>query len=59
MKITTTTVKGLQNNTEQLINHVLTNDEVVYVESDKGTAVIITLDEWNAFRELLVHSMKG
>lgn len=59
MQIKTATVKALQNNTEKLINDVILNDEVLYVESDKGTAVIITLDEWNAFRELLVHSMKG
>lgn len=58
MQIKTATIKALQNNTEKLINDVILNDEALYVESDKGTAVVITLDEWNAFRELLAHSMK-
>lgn len=59
MKIKTASVKALQNNTEKLINDVILNDEALYVESDKGTAVVITLEEWNTFRELLVHSMMG
>ena len=53
----TTTVKALQSNTEQLINRIIANGDVVYVEAEKGTAVIITLDEWNAFRELLAYEM--
>ena len=58
MQIKTATIKALQNNTEKLINNVILNDEVLYIESDKGTAVVITLDEWNAFKELLSYAMR-
>lgn len=59
MQIKTATVKALQNNTEKLINDVILNDEALYIESDKGTAVIITLDEWNILRECLALTIDG
>lgn len=59
MQIKTASVKALQNNTEKLINDVILNDEVLYIESDGGTAVIITLDEWNILREFLALAVGG
>lgn len=59
MQIKTASIKALQNNTEKLINDVILNDEALYIESDKGTAVIITLDEWNILRECLALTIDG